>query len=45
MIVILSLIAGFKLAGVVGAILAIPVVILIEIILSEVSSSERFKRL
>ncbi len=45
LIVILSLIAGFKLAGVVGAILAIPVVILIEIILSEVSSSERFKRL
>jgi len=45
LIVILSLIAGFKLAGVVGAILAIPVVILIEIILSEVSSSEKFKRL
>jgi len=45
LVVILSLIAGFKLAGVVGAILAVPVVLLIEIILSEVSSSGRFKRL
>ncbi len=45
LITILALIAGFRLAGIVGAILAIPVVLLIEIILSEVSTSERFKRL
>jgi len=45
LITILALIAGFKLAGITGAILAVPVVLLIEIILSEVSTSDRFKNL
>lgn len=45
LVTILALIAGFKLGGFVGAILAVPVVLLIEIVLTEVSSSERFKKL
>lgn len=43
LITILALIAGFKLGGVVGAILAIPVVLLIEIVLTEIFASKRFK--
>ena len=43
-ITILALIAGIKLGGVVGAILAIPIVLLIEIIFTEVTSSDRFKK-
>jgi predicted PurR-regulated permease PerM len=39
LITILALISGFKLGGVVGAILAVPVILLIEIILTEVLSS------
>jgi predicted PurR-regulated permease PerM len=44
-ITILALIAGIKLGGIVGAILAVPVVLLIEIILTEVVASERFKKI
>ncbi len=43
-ITILALIAGIKLGGVMGAILAIPIVLLIEIIFTEVTSSDRFKK-
>lgn len=45
LITIIALIAGFKLGGVVGAILAVPVILLIEIILTEVSTSEKFKKI
>lgn len=44
LITIIALIAGFKLGGVVGAILAVPVTILIEIILTEISASDKFKK-
>jgi len=40
---IISLAIGFKLAGVGGAILAIPTFIVIEVIASEISSSSKFK--
>ena len=43
-ITILALIAGIKLGGVVGAILAIPIVLLAEIIFTEMAASERFKK-
>lgn len=43
LITILSLAIGFKLGGVLGAILAVPFVLLIQIIASEVFASERFK--
>jgi len=42
---ILSLAIGYRLAGVAGVILAIPVVILIQVIASEIYSSHRFKHL
>lgn len=45
LITIIALIAGFKLGGVIGAILAVPVVLLIGIILTEVSTSEKFKKI
>jgi len=45
LITIIALIAGFKLGGVIGAILAVPVILLIEIILTEVSTSEKFKKI
>ncbi len=45
LITIVALIIGFKLGGIVGAILSVPVVLLIEIILTEVSSSEKFKKI
>lgn len=44
-ITILSLTIGFKLAGITGAVLAIPVVLLIRIVASEIYSSEKFRRL
>ncbi len=45
LITIIALIAGFKLGGVVGAILAVPIILLIEIILTEFSTSEKFKKI
>lgn len=45
LITIIALVAGFKLGGVIGAILAVPVVLLIGIILTEVSTSEKFKKI
>jgi predicted PurR-regulated permease PerM len=42
-VTILALTIGFKLAGIMGAVLAIPVVLLIRIVASEIYSSERFK--
>lgn len=45
LVTIIALIAGFKLGGVIGAILAVPVVLLIGIILTEVSTSEKFKKI
>jgi len=45
LITILSLTIGFKLGGILGAILAVPLVLLIQIIASEVFASERFKRI
>ena len=45
LVTIVSLAAGFKLGGIIGAVLAIPVVLLIQIIASEVFASERFKKI
>jgi len=45
LITIIALIAGFKLGGVIGAVLAVPIILLIEIILTEVSTSEKFKKI
>lgn len=45
LITIISLAIGFKIGGVVGAVLAIPVVLLIQVIASDVFSSERFRRI
>ncbi|MCJ7792960.1 MAG: AI-2E family transporter [Candidatus Marinimicrobia bacterium] len=45
LITILSLTIGFKLGGILGATLAVPFVLLIQIIASEVFASEKFKRL
>ncbi len=45
LITIISLAIGFKLGGIMGAVLAIPVVLLIQVIASEVFSSERFKKI
>lgn len=45
LVTIISLIIGFKLAGIVGAILAIPVVLLIQITASEIFASKRFQEL
>lgn len=45
LITIISLIIGFKLAGVVGAVLAIPIVLLIQIVASEIFGSKRFQEL
>lgn len=44
LITIFALIAGFKIGGVLGAVLAIPFVIVIETILSEIFTSESFKK-
>jgi len=45
LITIIALIIGFRLAGIVGAVLAIPVVLLIQVIASEVFASKRFQQL
>lgn len=45
LITIISLVVGFKLGGILGAILAIPFVLLIQVIASEVFTLERFKRI
>jgi len=45
LVTIISLIIGFKLAGIVGAVLAIPVVLLIQISASEIFTLERFQKL
>ena len=45
LITIIALISGFNLAGIVGAILAVPVVLLIETIFTEVAASDRFKKI
>lgn len=44
LITIFALMAGLKIGGALGAILAIPFVILIEILLTEVFASEKFKK-
>ena len=45
LITIIALIVGFKLGGVPGAILSVPIVLLLEVILTEISSSEKFKKI
>ncbi len=45
LVTILSLTIGFKLGGIVGAILAVPVVLLIQVVASEVFTSKRFQKL
>ena len=45
LVTIIALIIGFKLGGVPGAILAVPIVLLLEVVLTEVSSSEKFKKI
>jgi len=45
LITIISLAVGFKLSGILGAILAVPFVLLIQVIALEVFASERFKRI
>ena len=45
LVTILSLAIGFKLGGIVGAILAVPVVLLIQVIASEMFASKRFQNL
>jgi len=45
LITILSLAVGFKLSGILGAILAVPFVLLIQVIASEIFASERLKRI
>lgn len=45
LVTILALATGFKLAGIVGAILAVPVVLVIQVTVSEVFASNRFQNL
>lgn len=45
LITIISLAVGFKLGGILGAVLAIPFVLLIQVIASEFFALERFKRI
>lgn len=45
LVTIVSLLIGFKLAGVVGAVLAVPVVLVIQVVAAEVFASERFQKL
>lgn len=45
LVTILSLAIGFKLGGIVGAILAVPVVLLIQVVASEMFASKRFQNL
>ncbi|HUV42658.1 MAG TPA: AI-2E family transporter [Patescibacteria group bacterium] len=44
LIIIISLTIGFKLGGILGAVLAVPCVLLIQVITSEFFSSEKFNR-
>jgi predicted PurR-regulated permease PerM len=41
LVIIFSIIAGFKVAGIIGAILAVPIVIVLQIILQEVYALSR----
>jgi predicted PurR-regulated permease PerM len=43
LITIISLIIGYRLAGIAGAILAVPTVLLIQIVVSEIYTSRRFQ--
>lgn len=45
LVTIISLAIGFKIGGVTGAVLAIPAILLIKIVASEVFASERFKNI
>lgn len=45
LVVIISLAIGFKLAGVIGAILAVPVVLVLKIVSAEISASKRLQEL
>ncbi len=45
LVTIISLTVGFKLGGILGAVLAVPVVLLIQVIASEFFASERFKKI
>ena len=45
LVTILSLAIGFKLGGIIGAILAVPVVLLLQVVASEVFTSKRFQNL
>lgn len=45
LVTIISLAVGFNLGGIVGAVLAIPVILLIQVIASEFFASERFERI
>lgn len=45
LVTILSLAIGFKLAGIVGAVLAIPVVLVSQVVASEIASSKSFQEL
>ena len=45
LVTILSLAIGFKLGGIVGAVLAVPVVLLLQVVASEVFASKRFQNL
>jgi len=45
LVVIISLIIGFELQGVVGAILAVPVVIALQVIFSEFLASKSFNKI
>lgn len=45
LVTIISLAVGFKLGGILGAVLAVPVVLLIQVIASEFFASDRFKKI
>ena len=44
LITVVALIIGLKIAGVVGAILGVPVVLLLQVVISEISASPRFQQ-
>lgn len=45
LVVILSLMVGFKVGGILGAVLAVPTVLILRIIVSEIASSKRFQEI
>lgn len=45
LVTIISLVVGFKLGGILGAILAVPFVLLTQVVASEIFASNRFKKL